>query len=205
MGFKRSGRACAEPGCGGKLADCVLDWGDALPEGELRASERAADAAGLALCLGTSLQIAPACNLPLRTLRKGAAFRLSGSKDVKQLSNGSEEPSEGGTCTRSQSAAAQVVKVVHSCYPAHTRHAHNVLGASSQSLAVPYGSPEQTPLILMHAGAGGKLVIVNLQKTPKDRRAALVIRARADRVMRSVMGALGMRVRQSVAHSLSTV
>ncbi len=74
MGFKRTGRACAEPGCGGKLTDCVLDWGDALPEGELRAAERAADAAGLALCLGTSLQIMPACNLPLRTLRKGAAY-----------------------------------------------------------------------------------------------------------------------------------
>ena len=73
VGFKRTGRACAEPGCGGKLADCVLDWGDELPEAELRASERAANAAGLALCLGTSLQIAPACNLPLRTLRKGAA------------------------------------------------------------------------------------------------------------------------------------
>ena len=73
VGFKRTGRPCAESGCGGKLTDCVLDWGDALPEDELRASERAADAAGLALCLGTSLQIMPACNLPLRTLRRGTA------------------------------------------------------------------------------------------------------------------------------------
>ncbi len=86
VGFKRTGRACAEPGCGGKLTDCVLDWGDALPEDELRAAESAADAAGLALCLGTSLQIMPACNLPLRTLRKGAAcFQAGKYKNVKYL------------------------------------------------------------------------------------------------------------------------
>jgi len=45
------------------------------------------------------------------------------------------------------------------------------------------------------ARAGGRLVIVNLQRTPKDRRAALVIRARADCVMAGVMAALGLRVR----------
>jgi len=43
------------------------------------------------------------------------------------------------------------------------------------------------------ARAGGRLVIVNLQRTPKDRRAALVIRARADCVMAGVMAALGLR------------
>lgn len=48
-------------------------------------------------------------------------------------------------------------------------------------------------------------MIVNLQKTPKDRRATLVVRARADRVMRSVMGALNMRVRQPIAHTLTTI
>lgn len=46
----------------------------------------------------------------------------------------------------------------------------------------------------MHArGAGGKLAIVNLQKTPKDRRAALVLRARADRVMAALMAALALQ------------
>ena len=72
VGFKRTGRACAAPGCGGRLRDSTLDWEDALPEAELKASEAAADAAGLALCLGTSLLVRPACNLPLRTVRKGA-------------------------------------------------------------------------------------------------------------------------------------
>ena len=41
--------------------------------------------------------------------------------------------------------------------------------------------------------AGGKLAIVNLQKTPKDRRAALVLRARADRVMAALMAALALQ------------
>lgn len=72
VGFKRTGRACTAPGCGGRLRDSTLDWEDALPEDELKASEAAADAAGLALCLGTSLLVRPACNLPLRTVRKGA-------------------------------------------------------------------------------------------------------------------------------------
>ncbi len=47
----------------------------------------------------------------------------------------------------------------------------------------------------LRACAGGRLVIVKLQRTPKDRRAALVIRACADCVMAGVMAALRLRVR----------
>ena len=71
MGFKRTGRKCTEPGCKGRLKDFILDWEDALPEDELTASEEAASAADLAICLGTSLQITPACDLPLRTPKAG--------------------------------------------------------------------------------------------------------------------------------------
>ena len=39
--------------------------------------------------------------------------------------------------------------------------------------------------LLMHAG--GKLVIVNLQKTPKDKKANLVIHARCDDLMSALM------------------
>jgi mono-ADP-ribosyltransferase sirtuin 6 len=42
--------------------------------------------------------------------------------------------------------------------------------------------------------AGGKLVIVNLQKTPKDKHAALLLRGRADEVMRAVMSRLQIPV-----------
>lgn len=73
VGLKETGRLCTEEGCSGRLRDHILDWEDALPEDELRASERAASEADLAICLGTSLQITPACNLPLRTVRAGRA------------------------------------------------------------------------------------------------------------------------------------
>ena len=59
------------PGCKGRLKDFILDWEDALPEDELTASEEAASSADLAICLGTSLQITPACDLPLRTPKAG--------------------------------------------------------------------------------------------------------------------------------------
>lgn len=73
VGFRPTGRTCSVEGCKGKLKDHILDWEDALPEDELIASEKAASAADLAICLGTSLQIIPACNLPLRTTKAGTA------------------------------------------------------------------------------------------------------------------------------------
>lgn len=69
VGFKRTGRNCSQPGCVSSLRDHILDWEDALPEDELRLSEEHAREADLALCLGTSLQITPACNLPLKATR----------------------------------------------------------------------------------------------------------------------------------------
>jgi hypothetical protein len=72
------------------MRDTVLDWGDALPEAELAASEAAADAAGLALCLGTSLQVAPACDVPLRTARRGA--RHYPNPNLKPRTQGAGRP-----------------------------------------------------------------------------------------------------------------
>jgi mono-ADP-ribosyltransferase sirtuin 6 len=60
--------------CSGRLVDFVLDWEDALPEEQLQRAEKEADKADLILCLGTSLQITPICNLPLRTKRNGGKF-----------------------------------------------------------------------------------------------------------------------------------
>lgn len=42
--------------------------------------------------------------------------------------------------------------------------------------------------------AGGKLAIVNLQKTCKDRQADLVVNAKCDDVMRTVIEALGLQL-----------
>jgi mono-ADP-ribosyltransferase sirtuin 6 len=115
VGFKRTGRTCVH--CGGSMRDQVLDWDDALPPRELELAEQHSSKADLVITLGTSLQIHPACNLPLKTVK-----------------------------------------------------------------------------------AGGKLVIVNLQPTPKDTAASLVIRRRCDDVMRVVMAALQLQVPRYVRH-----
>lgn len=111
VGFRQTGRSCTRPGCRGRLRDHILDWEQALPEDELSASERHADAADLSVCLGTSLQVQPANALPERTARRG-----------------------------------------------------------------------------------GRMVVVNLQQTPKDKSAALLVRGRVDQVMRVVMRELQLPV-----------
>lgn len=111
IGLKDTGRRCSAAGCGGKLKDTVLDWEDALPPEELVPAEKHCKEADVVLCLGTSLQITPACNLPLRSVR-----------------------------------------------------------------------------------GGGKMVIVNLQATPKDKKAALVIHARVDEVIAGIMQRLDLSI-----------
>ncbi|GMH14492.1 hypothetical protein Nepgr_016333 [Nepenthes gracilis] len=108
IGLKETSRRCS---CREKLRDTVLDWEDALPPKEINLAEKHCRMADLVLCLGTSLQITPACNLPLKCLR-----------------------------------------------------------------------------------GGGKIVIVNLQKTPKDKKASLVIHEFVDKVIAGVMNHFNLRV-----------
>lgn len=69
-----TGRLCPRPRCGCRLVDALLDWEDELPEPDFeRAIEEAGKCkpqwdggkgGGLALCLGTSMQMQPASELP---------------------------------------------------------------------------------------------------------------------------------------------
>ena len=54
-------------------------------------------------------------------------------------------------------------------------------------------------------GKRGKLVIVNLQETPKDRMATMLVRAKTDVVMAGVMRRLGLRVPEYVRRDRVTV
>lgn len=140
-GIKLTGRRCIKEGCvekgtkrkrgdpagsalnstppplGSKLRDQVLDWDDALPETELNLAEKHSGETSLALVLGSSLQITPSCDVPLKTISKANRKKR-----------------------------------------------------------------------------GGKLVIVNLQETNKDKYAHVLIHAKTDLVMAGVMQRLGLQV-----------
>ncbi|CAK7324497.1 unnamed protein product [Dovyalis caffra] len=111
IGLKETSRRCSDVKCGAKLKDTVLDWEDALPTKEMLPAEKHCRMADVVLCLGTSLQITPACNLPLKCLR-----------------------------------------------------------------------------------GGGKIIIVNLQKTPKDKKASMVIHGFVDKVIAGVVNLLNLRI-----------
>jgi len=115
VGFQPTGRTCSA--CLGPLIDHCLDWDNALPEDELDLAEKHAGRADLALCLGTSLIVTPARDIPTRAIRKRK-----------------------------------------------------------------------------HKPEGGRLAIVNLQATPLDKRAALVLHASVDQVMLRVMSHLRLPI-----------
>ncbi|KAL6851481.1 hypothetical protein ACP4OV_020414 [Aristida adscensionis] len=111
IGLKDTPRRCTDKNCGARLKDTVLDWEDALPSEEMNSAKEHCGAADLVLCLGTSLQITPACNIPLLSIKNG-----------------------------------------------------------------------------------GKVAIVNLQATPKDKKASIVIHGLVDKVINGVMSVLNLRI-----------
>lgn len=72
------GSAAAGAVCGGALRDTIVNFGDDLHEkvlGGLPAAEAACRAADLIMCVGSSLTVTPACDLP-RLLRKGSSIAI---------------------------------------------------------------------------------------------------------------------------------
>jgi len=71
VGFRPTGRQCSH--CGGELIDQLLDWEDDLPERDFdladSQSETCSKPGGLAICLGTSMQMTPARDWPLMAHR----------------------------------------------------------------------------------------------------------------------------------------
>ncbi|XP_042373553.1 NAD-dependent protein deacetylase SRT1-like isoform X1 [Zingiber officinale] len=85
IGMKETSRRCSDTNCGAKLRDSVLDWEDALPPKEVNAAENHCKTADLVLCLGTSLQIMPACNLPLKCIRNNGKIVIVNLQVSKYL------------------------------------------------------------------------------------------------------------------------
>eukprot|EP00667_Euglena_gracilis_P017908 EG_transcript_18946 len=53
--------------CGAALRDTIVNFGDPLPAAHLDAATRHAEQSDLMLCLGSTLQVTPACNLVKRS------------------------------------------------------------------------------------------------------------------------------------------
>lgn len=70
MGLQYTGKHCTRSACGGALRDFAVDWDTALPEDIFRIARQHMRQADLCICLGTSLRIRPAGNMPLSVLRR---------------------------------------------------------------------------------------------------------------------------------------
>ena len=74
-----TGRLCEAGACGGRLRDTIVNFGDALHDavcgGYLRAEAECRRAA-LVLCLGSSLTVTPAAELPTLMQSRGAALAI---------------------------------------------------------------------------------------------------------------------------------
>jgi hypothetical protein len=172
------------------------------------------------LCLGTSLKITPACNIPLRTLKNGEGLprRAACTAAPPALCTAPFSPPwllHSPLCSVTAGSLH-----VHHCLHCSSRlpgSGHHCLRCSSRlpgsgHLLRVEAPPEwwegvQTPPVVFYKAwqaplcpvrlivnrsvdgmglggccAGGKLVIVNLQQTPKDKKASLVIHAKVDQV-----------------------
>ena len=64
-----TGRKCA---CGGDLYDSIINFGESLPQTELENAEQDSKKCDLAIVLGTSMRVSPACELPMMRIKSTA-------------------------------------------------------------------------------------------------------------------------------------
>lgn len=74
--FLETGEVPHCPQCGGVLKPNVILFGEQLPAQELLAAQQATARCDLMLVAGSSLEVAPACDLPLKARQHGAAVVL---------------------------------------------------------------------------------------------------------------------------------
>ena len=67
----RTGRKCDDPQCRGHLRDSIINFGENLPELDLETGFNNGRLADLHLCMGSSLRVTPAADIPVETYNNG--------------------------------------------------------------------------------------------------------------------------------------
>lgn len=67
----KTGRICDTPGCKGALKDTIINFGEGLVPSILQKGFEECGKSDLCLCMGTSMRVTPACNMPLEVLPNG--------------------------------------------------------------------------------------------------------------------------------------
>ncbi|KAF7274779.1 sirtuin 6 [Rhynchophorus ferrugineus] len=87
VGQKELGHFCKREvrgrSCRGKLKDTILDWEADLPEKDLEMSDYQSSIADVNICLGTTLQIVPSGNLPLKCQKYGGKLVIINLQPTK--------------------------------------------------------------------------------------------------------------------------
>lgn len=69
--FHDTGRRCASVGCNGALRNTIVNFGEQLPESHLAFAMSETRKADLALVLGSSMTVRPACDMPQIVKKQG--------------------------------------------------------------------------------------------------------------------------------------
>ena len=174
IGLKHTGRHCtlggSPPGsCPGKLKDTMLDWEDELPIVDWNRAQEECARADLVVCLGTSLRIEPAaelCTYPMRY--------------------------PGWTAAAEEAAAAEgegreILDNARKDYGSDNNKKKK--GRKKKKNNNKTSKSNANQLIKKDNRLG--YAVVNLQVTPYDDEAALVVRGKVDDVMKALMSKLG--------------
>lgn len=187
VGRRTTGRSCEQEGCRGRLRDTVLDWEQPLPESEGKKSVDFARRAELVVCVGTSLRIVPAADIPFAgkfavsdwdeqpkkgSIKSGTEVDGTESKDEIAAVKGEPKVDDG------TDEASTDVK------PEQAMETSNADSKSSIDKDFSSTQPPKPPTV----------ALINLQATPKDPLVDILIRSECDAVFRLVASHLNIRV-----------
>ena len=185
VGHRNTGRSCEREGCRGRLRDSVLDWEQALPDSEVDKSIAFAREADLVICLGSSLRIVPAADIPFM-MRYDFPAKYVGEKAPKGSKKAAMGTGVEAVAVGDQEEATGTLEgaKMESVSAEDEPEAKQELNETTEVAEQP-NPPAEPP-------SSGHIAIINLQETPKDKLADLRIFGECDRVFRLIASDLGL-------------